>query len=139
MICNNTSKGVLNTLQLVLIETGQTSEQRVTIVQTTTNQGICSNDLDYEFSDIEGDLGILESCVDNCVNVTNCDDFDKLLLKKRVDQKLVQQARSCSEYATCKEQMGNVFGVIPLSPLMLCKVQKLIMLVYLTFLLCTGL
>ena len=31
MICNNTSKGVLNTLQFVLIETGQTSEQRVTM------------------------------------------------------------------------------------------------------------
>ena len=35
MIYNNASKGVLNTLQFVLIETGQTSEQRVTIVQTT--------------------------------------------------------------------------------------------------------
>ena len=32
MICNNTSKGVLNTLEFVLVETGQTSEQRVTIV-----------------------------------------------------------------------------------------------------------
>ena len=39
MICNNMSQGVLNTLQFVLIETGQTSEQRVTIVQTTTNHG----------------------------------------------------------------------------------------------------
>ena len=47
MICNNTSKGVLNTLQFVLIETGQISEQRVTIVQTTTNQGICSKDSNF--------------------------------------------------------------------------------------------
>ena len=47
MICNNTSKGVLNTLQFVLIETGQTSEQRVTIVQMTTNQGICSKDCHF--------------------------------------------------------------------------------------------
>ena len=47
MICINTSKGVLNTLQFVLIETGQTSEQRVTIVQTTTNQGICSKDCHF--------------------------------------------------------------------------------------------
>ena len=47
MICNNTSQGVLNTLQFVLIETGQTSEQRVTIVQTTTNQGICSKDCHF--------------------------------------------------------------------------------------------
>ena len=43
MICHNTSKGVLNTLHFVLIETRQTSEQRVTIVQTTTNQGICKD------------------------------------------------------------------------------------------------
>ena len=47
MICNNTSKGVLNTLQFVLIETGQSAEQRVTIVQTTTNQGICSKDCHF--------------------------------------------------------------------------------------------
>ena len=57
------------------------------------------NDVDYEFSDLEGDLGILESNLENCVNVTNYDDFDELLLKKRVDQKLVQQARSCSDHA----------------------------------------
>ena len=43
------------------------------------------NDLDYELSDLEGELGILESNVENCVNVTNYDDFDKLLFKKRVD------------------------------------------------------
>ena len=77
------------------------------------------NDIDYKFSDHEGDLGILELNSENSVNVANYDDFDKLLLKKRVDQKLVQQARSCPEYVACKQQMGNVFGVIPVSPLML--------------------
>ena len=35
MICDNTSKGILSTLQFVLIDTGQTSKQRITIVQTT--------------------------------------------------------------------------------------------------------
>ena len=44
MICDNTSKGIPSTLQFVLIETWQTSKQRVTKVQTTTNQGICSKD-----------------------------------------------------------------------------------------------
>ena len=97
------------------------------------------NDIDHEFSDLEGDLGILESNLENCINVTNYDDFDKLLLKKRVDQTLVQQASWCLEYAACKEQMGNVFGVIPLSPFMLYQGPKLIMLVYLTFLLSAGL
>ena len=48
----------------------------------------------------------------------------KLLLKKRVDQKLVQQARSCLEYIACKQQMDNAFGVIPLSPLMLYQGPK---------------
>ena len=47
MICNNTSKGILNTLPFVLIETGQTSKQKVTVVQMTTNQGICSNDCHF--------------------------------------------------------------------------------------------
>ena len=47
MICNNTSNGILNTLQFVLIETGQTSKQRVTIVQTTTNQGFCSKNCHF--------------------------------------------------------------------------------------------
>ena len=77
------------------------------------------DDIDYKFSDLEGDLVILELNTENSVNITNHDAFDKLLLKKRVDQKLIQQARSCSEYVACKQQMGNAFGVIPLSPLML--------------------
>ena len=42
MICNNMYNSILNTLQLVQIKTSQFSEQRVTMIQTTTNQGICS-------------------------------------------------------------------------------------------------
>ena len=48
------------------------------------------NDIDCEFSDLEGDLGILELNSKNTVNGTNYDDFEKLLFKKRVDHKLVQ-------------------------------------------------
>ena len=47
MICDSTSKGILNTLQFVLIETCQTSKQRVTIVKTTTNQSISSKDCHF--------------------------------------------------------------------------------------------
>ena len=70
-------------------------------------------------SDLEVDLGILKSNSENTVNDKNYDDFNKLLLKNKVDQNLVQQARSCSEFVACKQQMDNAFGVIPLSPLML--------------------
>ena len=48
MICNNTSKGILNTLQFVKNETRQTPKQRVTVVQTNTNQGICSSDCHFQ-------------------------------------------------------------------------------------------
>ena len=82
------------------------------------------NDIHCEFSDIEGDLGILELNSENTVNDKNHDDFDKSLLKKRVDKNLIQQARSCSEFVACKRQMDNVFGVIPLSPLMLFQDPK---------------
>ena len=61
---------------------------------------------------------------ENTVNGTNHDDFENFFLKKRVDQKLVQQARSCWEYMACKQQMDNAFGVIPLSPLMLYQGPK---------------
>ena len=63
---------------------------------------------------------------ENTVNVTNRDDFENLLLKIRVDQKLVQQGSLCSEYVACKQQMGSAFGVILLSPLMLCQGPKTI-------------
>ena len=41
-----------------------------------------------------------------------------------MDQSLVQQARSCFEYAACKEQMGNAFSAIQLSPLVLYQGPK---------------
>ena len=82
------------------------------------------HDTDYEFSDLEYDLDILEFNSGNCPNVTNYNNFDKVLLKKQVDQKLVLQAWSCLEYIACKEQMGNAFCVLPLSPLMLYQGPK---------------
>ena len=82
------------------------------------------NYVDCEFSDLEDDLGILQLHPENVVNDKNHDDFDKLLLKKKVEKNLIQQARSCSEFVACKQQMGNAFGVIPLSPLMLYQGPK---------------
>ena len=75
-------------------------------------------------SNLEGDLGILELNSENTVIDKNYGDFDKLLLKKKVDQTFVQQARSCSEFVACKQQIDNAFGVIPLSPLMLYQGPK---------------
>ena len=54
----------------------------------------------------------------------NYDDFDKLLSKKEWIRNWFNKLGSCSEYAACKEQMGNTFGVIPLSPLMLYQGPK---------------
>ena len=39
--------------------------------------------IDYEFSDLECDLDILESKSGNSSNVTNYDKFDKILLKNK--------------------------------------------------------
>ena len=82
------------------------------------------NDIDCEFSVLEGDLGILELNSENTVNDKNHGDFNKLLLKKNVDKNLIEQARSCLEFVACKWQMDNAFGVIPLSPLMLYQGPK---------------
>ena len=41
-----------------------------------------------------------------------------------MDQTFVYQARLCLEYVACKEQMGNAFGAIPLSPLILYQGPK---------------
>ena len=42
-IDNNSSKTVLNTLQLVQIKSRETPKQEITIVESTTNQSICSH------------------------------------------------------------------------------------------------
>ena len=45
------------------------------------------------------------------------DIFDKILLKKKVDQDIIVQAKSFDNYVRCKSQMDKPFGVISLSPL----------------------
>ena len=45
------------------------------------------------------------------------DVFDKTLVKKRVDQDTIAQAKLCPDYIQCKSQIHRPFGVIPLSPL----------------------
>ena len=93
-------------------------------VSNETSVNDILNDIQCEFSDLEGDLGILDLNSENTVNDKNHDDFDKLLLKKRMEKNLIQQARSCPEFVACKSQMDNAFGVIPLSPLMLYQGPK---------------
>ena len=43
-VCDNPSKCVLNTLQFVHVETGQTPEERVAVINVTTHQGISRQD-----------------------------------------------------------------------------------------------
>ena len=43
-VCDNPSKCVLNTLQFAHLETGQTPEERVAVIQVTTHQGISHQD-----------------------------------------------------------------------------------------------
>ena len=74
-------------------------------------------DFESEFSD--SDIQCTPPCPGKASignqNVT-WDIFDKILLKKKVDQDTIPQAKSCDDYVTCKSQMDRPFGVIPLSP-----------------------
>ena len=56
--------------------------------------------------------------VDLFTRIDKNDKFDTLLLKKKLDQCTISQAKACKDYRTCKSQMGEPFGVIPLSPLL---------------------
>ena len=51
-------------------------------------------------------------------NWENSDNFDKTLVKKKVDPNVIRQAQSCRNYVACKTQMGKSFGVIPLGDLL---------------------
>ena len=46
------------------------------------------------------------------------DNFDTLLVKKKLDKEIISQAQACKDYQACKNQMEVPFGVIPLSPLL---------------------
>ena len=65
---------------------------------------------------VPGDTGQTVSSYDN-ENLQDCDKFDKALLKKRVEPGVIRQTRNCADYVACKNQMGESFGVIPLSTL----------------------
>ena len=43
-VCYNLHKCVLDTLEFTHVKSGLTSEQRITIVRTITNKGICCQD-----------------------------------------------------------------------------------------------
>ena len=52
-------------------------------------------------------------------DVTDSNDkFHNLLIKKKIDQEIISQAKACKDYQNCKNQMEVPFGVIPLSPLL---------------------
>ena len=53
-----------------------------------------------------------------CTGIDKNDKFDTLLVKKKIDPCIISQAMTCSDYKACKNQMGEPFGVIPLSPLL---------------------
>ena len=61
-------------------------------------------------------LGISVVCL-KMKNLQNYDNFDKGLLKKRVDPSVIQKAKKCRDYVACKGQMGESFGVVPLENL----------------------
>ena len=65
---------------------------------------------------VPGDTGPNVSSYHN-ENLQDCDKFDKALLKKRADPSVIMQAKNCPDYVACKNQMGESFGVIPLSTL----------------------
>ena len=46
------------------------------------------------------------------------DKFDNLLVKKKMSYDTISQVKACKDYKECKKQMGEPFGVIPLSPLL---------------------
>ena len=75
--------------------------------------------LEYEMQAVHtvpGDTGQTVSSY-HSENLQDCDKFDRALLKKRVDPSVIGQAKNCSDYVACKNQMGETFGVIPLSTL----------------------
>ena len=43
-VCDNPNKCILNTLQFVHVENGQTPEERVAVIKLTTHQGIACKD-----------------------------------------------------------------------------------------------
>ena len=88
--------------------------------------------LEYDFYDSSDHIN--QSLIDSCsfadqgtweddhknslTRIDKNDKFDALLVKKRVDQGILHQVKACQDYQACKNQMGEPFGFIPLSPLL---------------------
>ena len=51
-------------------------------------------------------------------NWENWANFDKALVKKKVDSNVIRKAHSCHDHVACKTQMGKSFRVIPLDDLL---------------------
>ena len=84
-------------------------------------------DLELDFYDDNDDISLVDTCTfatqgtlgDDHINPrTKIDKNDALLVKKKVDQCSIPQVKACKDYQTCKIQMEQPFGVIPLSALL---------------------
>ena len=60
----------------------------------------------------------LDDLVDPFTTFDKNDKFDTLLVKKKIAYDTISQVKACTDYKACKNQMGEPFGFIPLSPLL---------------------
>ena len=64
-------------------------------------------------------LGVgVDDLVDPSTTSEKNDKFDTFLVKKKRSYDTISQVKACKDYKACKNQMGEPFGVIPLSPLL---------------------
>ena len=90
--------------------------------ESLTEQNLIADDLDMLENEIQavdtgpGDTGQVSSSFQS-EQLQDCDKFDIALLKKKVDPNVIRQTKNCPDYVACKNQMGESFGVIPLSTL----------------------
>ena len=92
---------------------------RFAILQSEDDQEL-TTDTDSQYEFLDRDFQCTSPCSGKALPDTEnmaWDIFDKMLLKKKVDQDIIVQAKSCDDYVRCKSQMNKPFGVIPLSPL----------------------
>ena len=60
----------------------------------------------------------VDDLVDPFTTFDKKDKFDTLLVKKKMDYDTISQVKASKDYKACKNKMGEPFGVIPLSPLL---------------------
>ena len=97
--------------------------------ETLTEENLIADDLDMLENEIQavdtgpGETGQMSSSFIH-EQLQDCDKFDIALSKKKVDPNVIRQAKNCPDYVACKNQMGESFGVIPLSTLQRYKGPK---------------